>query len=264
MHYIKAEWVDEGKFDHVSHFTFDDNPSLTEKWKEQKRKEFSGVFFERYILGKWAVAEGAIFPTHHKYEGDINEEKIDFYSIFVDPAQGGIYAALFVAKLKNQKNKWIILDEYYHDNHKKPLSDTEHANAIKQKALSLHKIAPIKEGRMPQKVDVDYENVQAMRELAKVGLRTRNAIKMNKVEISIPSTRYHLENRNVLIHPRCKELLKELSGWAWDAKAQEKGLDIPKSDLPNHGIDCLLYMTRRYLPFSKAKAIKVINTGAIG
>ena len=42
--------------------TIDSNPSLTEKFKEGLRKRYTGVWLERYYFGRWAAAEGAIYP----------------------------------------------------------------------------------------------------------------------------------------------------------------------------------------------------------
>lgn len=44
-------------------YTLDDNPFLPESFKENLKKEYSGtVFYDRYILGRWVRAEGAIYP----------------------------------------------------------------------------------------------------------------------------------------------------------------------------------------------------------
>ncbi len=39
----------------------DDNLSLSEKIKERYRSMYVGVFFKRYILGLWCVAEGLVY-----------------------------------------------------------------------------------------------------------------------------------------------------------------------------------------------------------
>ena len=39
----------------------DDNPSLDERTRERYRSMYSGVFYERYILGRWVMAEGLIY-----------------------------------------------------------------------------------------------------------------------------------------------------------------------------------------------------------
>ena len=44
-------------------YTIDDNPFLPDSFKENLKREYAGtVFYDRYILGKWVLAEGVIYP----------------------------------------------------------------------------------------------------------------------------------------------------------------------------------------------------------
>ena len=44
-------------------YTIDDNPFLPKKFVEDLKKEYAGtVFYDRYILGEWALAEGLVYP----------------------------------------------------------------------------------------------------------------------------------------------------------------------------------------------------------
>lgn len=44
-------------------YTIDDNPFLPESFKENLKKEYAGtVFYDRYILGAWTLANGLIYP----------------------------------------------------------------------------------------------------------------------------------------------------------------------------------------------------------
>jgi PBSX family phage terminase large subunit len=45
------------------HFTMRDNPIMTERAIRNAEQTFSGVFYNRYILGQWCVAEGAIYTV---------------------------------------------------------------------------------------------------------------------------------------------------------------------------------------------------------
>jgi phage terminase large subunit len=55
-----------------THFTLrmDDNPHLAEDYVQDNKENYSGVYYDRYILGKWVGAEGLIYDewkpdTHH-------------------------------------------------------------------------------------------------------------------------------------------------------------------------------------------------------
>lgn len=62
-HWFKVNWIDKCEEKHIIylHFTMDDNLSLSEKIKERYRSIYVGVFFKRYILGLWCVAEGLVY-----------------------------------------------------------------------------------------------------------------------------------------------------------------------------------------------------------
>lgn len=62
-HWFKINWIDkaaEKKLLYL-HFTMDDNLSLSERIKARYRGMYVGVFFKRYILGLWCVAEGLVY-----------------------------------------------------------------------------------------------------------------------------------------------------------------------------------------------------------
>lgn len=77
-HWFKQEWIDkpgEKKVKYL-HFTMDDNPYLDEETKSIYRSMYSGVFYQRYIEGKWVTAEGAIYPLLSENENDYVIDRI--------------------------------------------------------------------------------------------------------------------------------------------------------------------------------------------
>lgn len=62
-HYVKTEIIDNDLLDkQVIKFLIDDNIFLDETYKENLKKEYNGVFYQRFILGDFVRAEGIIFP----------------------------------------------------------------------------------------------------------------------------------------------------------------------------------------------------------
>ena len=62
-HYVKTEIIDNDLLDkQVIKFLIDDNIFLDEDYKENLKKEYTGVFYQRFILGEFVRAEGIIFP----------------------------------------------------------------------------------------------------------------------------------------------------------------------------------------------------------
>lgn len=62
-HWFRKEWILQAQKHRALHlhFLMDDNPSLDERTRERYRSMYSGVFYERYILGRWVMAEGLIY-----------------------------------------------------------------------------------------------------------------------------------------------------------------------------------------------------------
>lgn len=62
-HWFKVEWLEQWKAKNAVHlhFTMDDNPSLSERVKARYRRMYQGVFYKRFILGLWVMAEGLIY-----------------------------------------------------------------------------------------------------------------------------------------------------------------------------------------------------------
>lgn len=62
-HWFKVNWIDKAEEKRLVylHFTMDDNLSLSERIKARYRGMYVGVFFKRYILGLWCVAEGLVY-----------------------------------------------------------------------------------------------------------------------------------------------------------------------------------------------------------
>lgn len=63
LHWFRQEWIlkaEKRRALHL-HFLMDDNPSLDDKTRERYRNLYAGVFYERYILGRWVMAEGLIY-----------------------------------------------------------------------------------------------------------------------------------------------------------------------------------------------------------
>lgn len=67
-HYFKTEYVDKLSEKNLLylHFTMDDNLTLSEQVKERYKRQFSGVFYDRNILGLWVTAEGKIYISFGK------------------------------------------------------------------------------------------------------------------------------------------------------------------------------------------------------
>ncbi|MBQ9946866.1 MAG: PBSX family phage terminase large subunit [Oscillospiraceae bacterium] len=61
-HWLKRDYLDAALPELLSlKFTLEDNPYLPEDYVKALKSEFSGVFYDRFILGMWVAAEGRIY-----------------------------------------------------------------------------------------------------------------------------------------------------------------------------------------------------------
>lgn len=85
-HFFKKEYIDDGNLQKKKllylHFTMDDNLTLTEKVKKRYRNMFTGVFYDRNILGLWVTAEGKIYISF------TNDNIIDVKDWYATDANG--------------------------------------------------------------------------------------------------------------------------------------------------------------------------------
>ena len=73
----KAEGKDPGLKELLYlHFTMDDNLSLDEEVKARYRSMYVGVFFKRYIMGLWAMAEGVIYDMFDPDKHTVDTEAL--------------------------------------------------------------------------------------------------------------------------------------------------------------------------------------------
>lgn len=68
-HYIKKDFIDNPNLDiAVWNFILTDNKFMGKKYIEEISKEYTGVFYNRFILGQWVRAEGIIYPDYANNE----------------------------------------------------------------------------------------------------------------------------------------------------------------------------------------------------
>ena len=100
-------------------YTIDDNPMLPAAFREALKKEYAGtVLYDRYILGLWVAAEGAIYlPFANDPQKHIITEaprNISSAYIGVDFGGNGSAHAFACVGFTYRFRQMILLDEWYH------------------------------------------------------------------------------------------------------------------------------------------------------
>lgn len=87
-HWFYKEWIENPKNKSVKrlHFLMEDNPILGYAEIEKAKTMFSGVFYDRYILGRWVQAEGAIYKifAENKAKYYTDKPEYDFIQVGLD------------------------------------------------------------------------------------------------------------------------------------------------------------------------------------
>ena len=125
-HWFKLEWIDKllEKNAFRLHFVLDDNPTLSEKRKEFYKRMFSGVFYRRYILGLWVIAEGIIYDMFSHEKHVIKTENRQYELCYIAIDYGTQNPTTFNLWGKHS-NKWIKVKEYYYSGRDKGLQKTD-------------------------------------------------------------------------------------------------------------------------------------------
>ena len=114
-HYVKTEIIDNDKLDkQVIKFLLDDNIFLDETYKENLKKEYTGVYYSRFINGDFVRAEGVVFldfaENADKYIIDRKDVPKDLRSFSVGFDIGGNLSnyALVASAVDRQNNVYVL------------------------------------------------------------------------------------------------------------------------------------------------------------
>lgn len=248
-HWFKTNWIDKYKEKNFLylHFTMDDNLSLSEKIKQRYRSMYSGVFYKRYIMGLWAMAEGIIYDMFsarkHIVKGQIDINGSQYY---VSCDYGTQNATVFLLWNQDKSGKWICSKEYYYSGRDEDSqkTDTEYADDL-EKWLN---------GIKPVKIVIDPSAASFIAELKKRGYPIKKA--KNDVLDGIRYVASLLNEEKIAIHESCENTTKEFASYIWDAKASERGEDKPVKQF-DHCMDAVRYFC--YSILQKPRSIQILR-----
>lgn len=218
-------------------YTIDDNPFLPEAFVENLKREYRGtVFYDRYILGRWALAEGLIYPMFGESNIVDEEPPAGRYYISVDygtlnPFSAGLWCVT--------KQGAVRIKEYYYSGRgtQKQLTDEEYYQAIRELADGYN---------------VDYVVIDPSAASFITTVFRHNEFHVvkanNDVMDGIRRTSVYLKSGELKIHRQCKDAIREFGLYRWD---EESTVDkVIKAD--DHAMDDIRYFANtilvRYFP----------------
>lgn len=238
-HYIKTDYIDKAVEDvcRVFSFTIDDNPNLPSDYVIQLKKEFSGLWYDRFILGKWVLAEGTVYDMWNEARFCISTStllkkagKPQFrnYVVGVDYGTSNPTSFLMVGFDSYDGPKYVV-KEYYHDGRK---------NGQKTDAQYRVDLLDFIQGYNVTAIVLDPSAASFKTELRSHGVITRDA-NNSKID-GIRYVSSLLNQDKLFIDYSCFNLKKEFTAYVWDQNAQKRGLDEPIKEF-DHALDALRY-----------------------
>ncbi len=240
LHWFRQEWIlkaQERNALHL-HFLMGDNPGLDDATRQRYRNMYSGVFYQRYILGQWVMSEGLIYDMF-----DLTE------NVYKQAPTGALYSSTrYIACDYGTTNPCVFLDiyddgevirvdrEYRWDSRKerRQKTDQEYADDFMEFM-----------GKDWCTVLVDPSAASFIVALRQRGAYVREAD--NDVSDGIRRTGTLFARRRLLVNEaNCMGLIDELGTYMWDDKAAQRGEEKPVKQ-QDHGPDALRYFVN-YLP----------------
>jgi PBSX family phage terminase large subunit len=231
QHWFYIEWIQRAKEKNALHlhFTLDDNPALDESVKQRYKNLYTGVFYQRYILGQWVLAEGLVYTFGEENITDETPKGAEYY-ISIDygtlnPFSAGLWSVT--------GGKAVRVKEYYYDgrNQKRQLTDEDYCDEIVELAGNTY----------ISRVIIDPSAASFINALKRRGFRVQQAD--NSVLDGIRRTATFLKNGNIKIHRSCVDTIREFGLYRWDEKQTDDKV-VKEND---HAMDDVRYFCNTVL-----------------
>ena len=209
-HWLYKEWIQKAKQKNLLHlhFTMADNPGLDPAIRARYEAMYTGVFYQRYILGQWCMAEGLVYdfqPERHITK-DIPQR--GRYYISVDygtrnPFSAGLWCVA--------EGRAVRIREFYHSGRDsgKMLTDEEYYRELESLA-----------GNLP--VEFVVVDPSAASFIATIRAHGRFSVRKARNEVlgGIRLVAEMLREGQLQFAPCCKDAIREFSLYRWEEDGQ--------------------------------------------
>lgn len=230
-HWFYKEWVLKAKERNALRlrFTMADNAALDPSIRQRYERQYTGVFYRRYILGEWCVAEGLIYEfdkqVHTVAELPADMDKYGEWYISVDygtlnPFSAGLWWV--------HGGRAVRVDEYYYSGREKNrmLTDEDYYKELDKLAGD----------RLIRSVIVDPSAASFIATIRRHGRFSVRKAK-NNVLPGIRLTAVMLKAGVIRISENCKDAIREFGLYRWEEKG-ETDRPIKEND---HAMDDIRY-----------------------
>jgi len=247
-----AHWLKRRFLDRITdlphwrtwHFTMDDNPALSPEYVAQKKLEFTGLWYRRFILGEWVAAEGAIYsmwdPAAHVIPWQTLPPMSRLLGVGVDYGTTNASAGLLLG-LSLEHPRLYLVDEWRHDPAQTNvrLTDAQLSAGLRDWMHGAH-LPP-----GPAQPRIEWVTIDPAAASFKVQLHSDGLTNVtdadNDVAYGIRTVASLLGSHQLLVSDRCQGFIREAPGYSWDDKATAKGEDKPVK-VADHSLDAGRYI----------------------
>lgn len=218
-HWFKAflDSKDQGVDIYLQEYTIYDNPFLPEEYVRALEAEYTGVWFDRYILGKWTLAEGLIFANFREALEGTPETRAQEYMLSLDYGTSNPFAALLWGR---RGNVWYAERELYYSGRDTGIqkTDQEYLQMLEDFVRPALYEGITNNGRIRVIVDPSAASFIALLRQSTI-FRPWDA--NNDVLNGIRETSSAIQLGLIKVDPRCTNWLREAQSYIWDDKAED-------------------------------------------
>lgn len=232
-HWLK-EFLDREDIDlYLQKYTIFDNPFLDPAFVENLCKEYAGtVYYKRYIIGEWAMAEGLIYPMYADAISDVPSTPCDRYVLSVDYGTMNAFAALL---WELHGGIWYASSGYYYSGRDLGASKTDD-EYLQDMDHWLDELGVPR----PLETIIDPSAASFITLLRKQNHRYKVRPAINNVMDGIRETAVAMQRNLIKVSPYVKEWKKEVEGYVWD----EDSLEDKPVKVNDHYMDSMRYFVK--------------------
>lgn len=247
-HWLKEKYIDRANdLDMlVMKFLIDDNEFLDPDYVSNLKKEYTGVYYDRFILGMWKAAEGIIYKQFadnpEDFIIDAPPNNISFASIGVDFGGNKSAHAFVLNGFTKDFGDVVTLDEFYV---KEKISPAELENAFCDFVRKAKTKYNVYEAYCDSAETTLIEGLRVAVAKQGIGIDV-NLAKKGAINDRIRFYNVLMAYGRYKVLKRCKHVIGALKSAVWDdTSIIDKRLDDGKMNIDS--LDALEYSTEPYM-----------------
>jgi PBSX family phage terminase large subunit len=224
-------------------FVLDDNPTLSDAYKRQRKAEYEGLLYKRMILGEWCLAEGAVYSSWDPDEHVVDELPAitRWIASGVDYGTNNPSAALMLGL--GIDRRLYFTSEWRYDSRSTGirLSTAKQSKLYRDWLDQVPVPGSQARGVQPEFTVVDSAAAEFIQQLLDDGIASHLADKEVLAGVNLVDSL--LSSDRLKVHSSCKGWLAEAPEYVWSDKAAEQGIDEPMK-VNDHSMDAGRYATK--------------------